>query len=202
MIRLLRLLKLARILRASRIFSRWENELGMSYQKMELIKWTILVFCVMHLLACFWCLIATMQGSLRDSDPAALGGYVTDCMAGACVVPEFNGACTGCVSDEASPWHTEQSQVICDANPCLTECELAIMEATWRPHGELMPRDWILANENWKCRYQPLVYPQTGDEPGTRVGAIYAAALYVAMLQVSRTLTPTPTPPPTPTLTP
>ena len=87
------------------------------------------MFCVMHLLACFWCLIATMQGSLRDSDPEALERYVTDCMAGACVVPEFNGACTGCVADEASPWHTEQTQMICDANPCLTTCEIAIMEA-------------------------------------------------------------------------
>ena len=47
-----------------------------------------------------------------------------------------------------------------------------------------MPADWILANENWKCRYQPIVYPQTGDHPATRVGAVYAAALYVAMLQV------------------
>ena len=68
-----------------------------------------------------------------------------------------------------------------------------------------MPADWILANENWKCRYQPVVYPQTGDDPGMRVGAIYAAALYVAMLQatLTRTLNPTlaPTPTPTPTLT-
>ena len=69
-----------------------------------------------------------------------------------------------------------------------------------------MPADWILANENWKCRYQPLVYPQTGDDPGTRVGAIYAAALYVAMLQATLTLTLNPTltltPTPTQTLTP
>ena len=69
-----------------------------------------------------------------------------------------------------------------------------------------MPSDWILANENWKCRYQPVVYPQTGDDPGMRVGAIYAAALYVAMLQAARTrtLSPTlaPTPTPTQTLTP
>ena len=69
-----------------------------------------------------------------------------------------------------------------------------------------MPADWILANENWKCRYQPVVYPQTGDDPGMRVGAIYAASLYVAMLQatLTRTLNPTlaPTPTPTPTLTP
>ena len=69
-----------------------------------------------------------------------------------------------------------------------------------------MPADWILANENWKCRYQPLVYPQTGDDPGMRVGAIYAAALYVAMLQATRTRarnpTPTSTPTPTPSLTP
>ena len=69
-----------------------------------------------------------------------------------------------------------------------------------------MPADWILANENWKCRYQPVVYPQTGDDPGMRVGAIYAAALYVAMLQatLTRTRNPTlaPTPTPTPSLTP
>ena len=82
----------------------------------------------MHLLACSWCLIATMWGSLRDSVPGVLEKHVTDCMAGACVVEEFNGACTGCVKDEQSPWHTQQTQTICDANPCLTECELAIME--------------------------------------------------------------------------
>ena len=67
-----------------------------------------------------------------------------------------------------------------------------------------MPADWILANENWKCRYQPVVYPQTGDDPGMRVGAIYAAALYVAMLQATLTLTLNPplTLTPAPTLTP
>ena len=64
-----------------------------------------------------------------------------------------------------------------------------------------MPADWILANENWKCRYQPVVYPQTGDDPGMRVGAIYAAALYVAMLQATLTRTLTLTLNPTLTLT-
>ena len=221
MIRLLRLLKLARILRASRIFSRWENELGMSYQKMELIKWTVLVFvrrvqlarpclpavdsartplpphrplysrlpgaqCVMHLLACVWCLIATLQGSLRGGVQKNLERWVADCMEGEnCLAGEaFNGVCTGCIKDNGSPWRTDQTQIICDSNPCLTECELAIMEATWRPHGDLMPRDWIMANENWMCRYSSIVYPQTNDDPSIRVGAVYAAALYVAMLQV------------------
>ena len=184
MVRLLRLLKLARILRASRIFSRWENELGMSYQKMELIKWTLLVFCVMHLLACFWCLIATMWGSLRDSIQEELEKHVTDCLAGNCLVEAFNGVCTGCVKDKESPWHTSATQLICDSNVCLTDCELALMEVTWRPDGELMPTEWILANENWKCRYQHIVYPQTPDDPRYSVGAVYAAALYVAMLQV------------------
>ncbi len=61
-----------------------------------------------------------------------------------------------------------------------------------------MPADWILANENWKCRYQPVVYPQTGDDPGMRVGAIYAAALYVAMLQATLNPNPNPNPHPNP----
>lgn len=84
----------------------------------------------------------------------------------------------------ASKTVTPSKKSICENNPCLTECELSLMEVTWRPDGDLMPRDWILQNENWKCRYQPYVYPQTNDDPVRRAGAEYAAALYVAMLQV------------------
>jgi hypothetical protein len=48
MLRLLRLIKLARILRASRIFSRWENHISISYGTQSLIKLFIGVLLMLH----------------------------------------------------------------------------------------------------------------------------------------------------------
>lgn len=53
MVRLLRLIKLFRILRASRIFARWEGAISISYAHRELIKWIAIVMLLIHWLA--WC---------------------------------------------------------------------------------------------------------------------------------------------------
>ena len=47
-LRLLRLIKLARILRASRIFSRWEHHISISYGTQSLIKLFIGVLLMLH----------------------------------------------------------------------------------------------------------------------------------------------------------
>ena len=184
MIRLLRLLKLARILRASRIFSRWENELGMSYQKMELIKWSILIFCVMHLLACGWALLAQLQGSLREADLSTLENAVIECTFGTdCVLPEYQNACPGCLrestlnglgyDEDDGPWPQAAADALgaCD-DDCLVPCEMQLLST-------LTSRSvtWLEQQENWKCR------EQTVGKVGHNHWQVYFASLYVAILQ-------------------
>ena len=185
MIRLLRLLKLARILRASRIFSRWENELGMSYQKMELIKWSILIFCVMHLLACAWALLAQLQGSLREADLSTLENAVIECTFGSnCVLPEYQNACPGCLrvsvlkdlgyEEDTGVWPQEAADALdaCD-DDCLTPCEMQLLSTLTN-----RSTTWLEQQENWKCREQAI------GKVGHNHWQVYFASLYVAMLQV------------------
>lgn len=185
MIRLLRLLKLARILRASRIFSRWENELGMSYQKMELIKWSILIFCVMHLLACGWALLAQLQGSLREADLSTLENAVIECTFGTdCVLPEYQNACPGCLrestlnglgyDEDDGPWPQAAADALgaCD-DDCLVPCEMQLLSTLTNRSVT-----WLEQQENWKCR------EQTVGKVGHNHWQVYFASLYVAILQV------------------
>lgn len=47
-------MKLARVLRASRIFSRWESELGLTYAVLKLLKFICGVMLLGHWMACVW----------------------------------------------------------------------------------------------------------------------------------------------------
>ena len=61
-----RILKLMRILRASRIISRWQDHVGLSYALMSLLKFTFLMMIVAHWLACLWGFISE-EGSYFDT---------------------------------------------------------------------------------------------------------------------------------------
>ena len=61
LIRMLRLVKLGRILRASRIFHRWQAYLGMTFSVMALLEFMVLVTVMAHWLACLWVLFGRSQ---------------------------------------------------------------------------------------------------------------------------------------------
>ena len=142
---------------------------------------------VMHLLACLWCLVATMMNTWREDTNLNLEEQVLLCRQGSCVSPLFNGtagesACTGCA--KVSAGGDAMTDAICKKNSCLTPCEFDIIMQL-KPHFTL---DYIAAMENWKCRYQANIFPDVPEYPyeghaESHVNA-YFAALYVAMLMV------------------
>eukprot|EP01029_Cantina_marsupialis_P007032 TRINITY_DN1775_c0_g1_i1.p1 TRINITY_DN1775_c0_g1~~TRINITY_DN1775_c0_g1_i1.p1 ORF type:complete len:879 (+),score=198.96 TRINITY_DN1775_c0_g1_i1:366-3002(+) len=67
LIRLLRLMKLLRIVRASRIISRWESHINVSFSKLALGKFILVLCFAAHWVACLWGLMVSFQGD--DSEP-------------------------------------------------------------------------------------------------------------------------------------
>lgn len=59
-VRLLRLLKLMRILKASRVFRRIELNMSVTYHKLSLLKFFIILILMSHWLACMWALSLTL----------------------------------------------------------------------------------------------------------------------------------------------
>ena len=57
LIRMIRLVKLGRVVKASRVFRRWEHSLGVSYSLIALIQFSCLVIFLAHWLACVWVLV-------------------------------------------------------------------------------------------------------------------------------------------------
>lgn len=53
-LRVFRVVKLARILRASRIIKRWQDYIGLSFAMISLVRFLILVLVLAHWLACAW----------------------------------------------------------------------------------------------------------------------------------------------------
>jgi len=56
LVRLMRLLKLFRILRASRVFRRIEVRMSVTYQRLALVKFLVMLMLIMHWMSCFWVL--------------------------------------------------------------------------------------------------------------------------------------------------
>ena len=138
--------QLARILRASRIFSRWENSISMSYASQDLYKWGARILFLLHILACALGLLAQMQAPPRDATlaaavQAAIDGGDADC---------YGCLPNGTTSDETS---------LC-RSPCLTPCEvaeLAKLRAS-APYSDIVAeqRSFIWSEQNWICRYSQL----------------------------------------------
>jgi len=56
LVRLVRLLKLVRILRASRVFRRIEVRMSVTYQRLALVKFFVMLMLITHWMACLWAL--------------------------------------------------------------------------------------------------------------------------------------------------
>jgi hypothetical protein len=71
-VRMLRLFKLVRILRASRLFQRYEAHLGITYAMLHLVKMANLVVLTTHWLACLWVLVGRIDPADDGSKPQGL----------------------------------------------------------------------------------------------------------------------------------
>ena len=55
MVRVIRLFKMIRLLRASRMFKRWETRFEINYNSLALYRSVVLVVVSAHWMACTWC---------------------------------------------------------------------------------------------------------------------------------------------------
>ena len=171
MLRLLRLVKLGRILRASRIFSRWENSISTPYPQQSLIFWFLIVIFTLHFLACMLGLLAQLMMPPRTMELSI--AVQTQIDAG-------DLSCYGC-----TPETPISADSICKSR-CLTPCEvqkLAELRSGHSPYSDRIEQEYILIKneEAWPCRYA-----QNGQirPMPTYNGELYMAALYVAMIQL------------------
>ena len=63
---MLRVLKLMRIIRASRIFSRWQDHISLSFAYASLIRFLLMTLVLAHWLACLWGFIGLEEGNESD----------------------------------------------------------------------------------------------------------------------------------------
>jgi len=68
LIKLLRLLKLLRVLKSSRIIRRWEAQIGMSYAKLTVCQFAVVLGTTVHWTACIWRLAPTIFHSEEQNN--------------------------------------------------------------------------------------------------------------------------------------
>ena len=128
-LRLLRLLKLSRVAKASKILARWENHITLQSTTRSLIFWTLIMFLSWHWFTCSWCLLNSLTiGALRtpELEQAVLLAHHNN--------PASCPVCSGSFQE-------------C-AEACLTECEIDLLVALRNE-----PKDYIVSQEAWVCRY-------------------------------------------------
>jgi len=133
LLRIARLFKLVKILRASRILSRWESSISMSTSSRTLLTAWVGWAVAMHWLACIWLLMPQLQSTFReDADVQnALNHKILTLNQTSCE------ACI-CSSDQNSP--------VC-LSPCLTDCEVLTVSE------ELgIPAHTVRNGQQWMCR--------------------------------------------------
>ena len=189
---MLRLFKLFRILRASRIFARWEAQITIPYADRELIRWMTLVFTLLHWLACVMGLMAQLNPGQRT--PQLQEQVVQRIDEGGDDLyykyGRLGDTCYGCVVGDSG------LQKYCEST-CLSPCEIDLLahaqlqaqhEALGKP-GFADPfayelhhaRQLVYKAETWICRYNQLgvvSLPKHTSE-------VWVASLYVAMIMLS-----------------
>lgn len=122
----------ARVLRASRILSRWDSSISLSYSTRALIMWTIILLAVLHLFTCTWGLAAQLSGSLRTTE-----------LKHAIDARQLNdSACVGCGVLSSSA-----ASVSACRSDCLTSCEVSTL-------AELtgFSTVYVVNQQSWLCR--------------------------------------------------
>ena len=69
MVRTLRLVKLLRIVKASRILRRWEDHLSISFAWISLIQFLVVTIIMSHWLACCWGLTGAAAAHTDEDHP-------------------------------------------------------------------------------------------------------------------------------------
>lgn len=59
-LKMLRIIKLVRVMRASRIFKRWEAQLGISHSSLKMMEFLLISLVMAHWLACLWCFVGRL----------------------------------------------------------------------------------------------------------------------------------------------
>lgn len=160
--RFLRLFKLLRILKGSRILARWEPMLdashlgGCSSALRSTLKWLTAIILVVHWLACLWALLTQFASPVRlrlhQSDEMQLrilarmteDPSCTGCLTGA-AADQFRALASNGTIQSTSP--TALADSACQA-PCATSCELAVVSSFEDP---ALAGLWAM-EENWLCR--------------------------------------------------
>ena len=178
MFRILRLLKTAKVMRASSMIERWESKLAIPSATMSLMAYCFLGITLLHWFACGYALVPQLQPSQRGDLGSPLQmrieSGIRDRLDSLADSSTLSGSiCTGCIRDDAST-HT-----ICSAS-CLTECEREVL-------GEMTGArlSFIAKNENWICRAI-----ESGNLPAEAAFAdgapyeTYVTCLLISMLQL------------------
>jgi hypothetical protein len=71
--RMMRIVKLARIFRASRLIGKWESQWGINYSVISLLKYMAMLTVLTHWGACFWHLAATLSSAKQGNWVLARG---------------------------------------------------------------------------------------------------------------------------------
>ena len=163
LLRVARLFKLIKVLKASSIIQRWQHQVAFSSSSMKVFAWTFLATVLLHWLACFWALMPRLQ-------PDQLAGYgLTAEQLQAAAAP----TCTGCFAGSPA------NEAHCGSG-CLAPCE---QEALALLTGEPLP--FIANSDNWLCRaVRNGLITQSALETGGAAGSVYFTSLLVSMLQL------------------
>lgn len=164
LLRELRLLKLARILRASRIMVRWESYFAPSSSARSLMLYSVASVILIHWTACTFALLPLLVPSWRDAiDSNALEQRVTARMA-------IDPTCAGCIAAEDS------TLSIC-SSLCLTPC--AQREAA---ELERVSEQYIFNGMSWICRQQQEGFLPADDGQGSGHWHNYLEAVLIALM--------------------
>jgi hypothetical protein len=135
--RALRLAKLVRVLRTSRVMNRWMSKMSISSGQMEMLGVLVGYSIFVHWFACLLAMVPQLQGSWREHS-----GFADALIERAAAV----SSCTGCVPGGGSdlPDTISCTQRL---NDCLTECEIDVLaELTGQQ------RSFVKNGEHWFCR--------------------------------------------------
>lgn len=173
LLRVARLFKLVKVLRASSIIQRWEHTVALPSSRQSVLTYAFLAMVLLHWFACFWALVPRLQPRQTQSYGVSQERMELRLAEHLDVPTEHGFECNGCFTEDSSTRH------FCES-PCLTVCEREILaELT----GEAMM--FIRNNENWLCRaVEDGLLKKEALSLGGAPWHVYAASVLVSMMQL------------------
>ena len=72
--KILRLLKMARMFRVSHLFAKWESSMEINYHRLSLVKFALVFLFASHWMACLWHMVTVMETLVN---PNVVDSWVT-----------------------------------------------------------------------------------------------------------------------------